>query len=86
MARRVPREGSLTRAIYDELNEHAGHWFIPKYSCTSTRAARAVEYLRDYYGLDIRCDGRGIRCSLWLLAGEYIDGDYLDYVANRRLP
>jgi hypothetical protein len=69
-----PKEGSYTREVYDLFLSHKGRVFSPQ---SSTKFLIRVGYLRDFYGLDIRCLGQ----KRWLLAGEWHNDKYEDYVA-----
>jgi hypothetical protein len=72
----APREGTRLRAVYELFQASKGQpiVFVRRAGCT-----RLIDDLIDYYGLDIRCLGRG----RWILAGEWFGRVYVDYVAQR---
>jgi len=71
-----PREGTRIRGLYDMFMERRG---LPIEWSVNYLTARAIDDLRDYYGLDIRNLGYG----RWVLAGEWFGPTYIDYIADR---
>jgi hypothetical protein len=79
----APREGTKIRQVYD--------LFFPPLTIVPLRMIRellgkqsnsargALEYLCNFYGLDLRERGHG----LWWLVGEYSEGEYRDYFAEQ---
>jgi hypothetical protein len=88
-AQREPRPGTRLRTLWDLLQANRGAPVdIPPELYAH---ARPLRYLRDQYGLDIRIASKtriagktgphGTRC--WILAGEWIEDEYRDYIAER---
>lgn len=81
----IPNEGP-TRSVYDILQANKG---LPVEIEFLGHAQRCVilQYLTDFYGLDIRQAERGDkrthRTSKFMLAGEWFGRVYVDYVAER---
>lgn len=73
---KVPREGTKLRELYDVLEANKG---IAVKLGGSIQGGRRMADLTDYYGLDVRCAGRGT----WILAGEWFGTEYVDYIARR---
>ncbi len=72
----LPREGTVLRQLYDRFHANAGGGIaIDSYNSTITVG---IQQLINFYGCDIRCCGR----KQYVLAGEIIDGTYVDYVAK----
>lgn len=71
-----PKEGTKLRTVYDFFLMNRG---IPVKFSVTTINNRVVEDLQNYYGLDIR----NIRRGTWVLAGEWINGKYKDYIAEQ---
>jgi hypothetical protein len=87
----MPRVGSKLRELWDLLHAYKGVPFEDE--LTMRFPNTAISQLTDFYGLDIRnlgstCRGQGMGRgkgrSKWLLAGEWIDGKYHDYVAEKK--
>lgn len=75
---KLPREGTQIRAIYDTFMANRGKvidWYHPR------SRHSAIDYLINYYGLDLRC----VAPKKWILAGEWIQGRYVDYAPDLRL-
>src|SRR5882672_2543672 len=72
---KIPKEGTKTLELYDLFQANKGkiiHKPISKiYNSVFIRA------LTDYYGLDIMNLGYG----KWVLAGEWVGNNYVDYIA-----
>ena len=71
-----PKEGSKLRQLYDYFLMNRG--LVIQISFNRKDCSN-VEVLRDFYGLDIR----NIRRGAWVLAGEWINGKYKDYIAEQ---
>lgn len=74
----LPGEGTHAREIYDILKENAGHVLEFDYP-TAGNFYTSIIALRDYYGCDIRRFGK----RQWCLVGEWVNNNYIDYVAKR---
>jgi hypothetical protein len=71
---KYPKEGTKLRGLYDLFQANKGR--VISYKITN---GAQIEFLKDFYGLDIRC----IRKGAWVLAGEWFnDSDYVDYIAE----
>jgi hypothetical protein len=86
----MPRPGTRIRNVYDILFAAPGQLIEAKYQDFGFKGpgelSVAIEYLRNFYGLDIRLfgrRGRGVTGSVMLLAGEWRGRDYCDFVAKR---
>lgn len=77
--RSLPREGTRLRALYDLFMANKGAVINRPLTIEFDLGGIAIEQLRNFYGLDIRCVGYG----QWLLAGEWFGRVYIDYVAER---
>jgi hypothetical protein len=77
----VPREGTITRLVYDIFISHKG---IPIRLRLEKSQNMAIHYLNLFYGMDIRLLSKGGRgkSSAWILAGEWINKIYIDYIAE----
>lgn len=76
-----PRSGTELGDFYDFLMRHRGRPVVVRWQrffAKATRKGRAMEDLRDYWGLDLRRLGDGAL----LLAGEWHGRVYVDYVAE----
>lgn len=69
----LPRKGSHLREVHDRFLQNRG---VPISFVTDKHGA-VVRQLTDYYGLDIR----NIEPGKWVLAGEWIGKNYVDYIA-----
>lgn len=79
--RTEPHEGTYIRRMYDLLKQSKGQPIETSLSMFEGRpgvAAQAIEYLRDFYGLDIR----KIQQGRWVLAGEWFGCEYRDYISE----
>lgn len=79
--RREPKAGTRLREIYDLFYDNKG---IPVNFSTSAAYSRnangaALENLQNFYGLDIR----RLKKNTYVLAGEWFDTEYVDYIAQR---
>lgn len=80
--KRVPRNGTRLRELYDYLQKNRGQW-VPFFAeiRPNSRGAYYVQ-LRDVYGLDIQCRQIGAfprpRREV-MLAGEWRDDAYVSY-------
>jgi hypothetical protein len=70
----APRQGTNIRRLYDFLLVNRG---LLLHTTFNDAEGRAVRYLRDFYGFDIRC----IKHGEWIFVGEWIGDRYIDYVA-----
>lgn len=81
---RAPREGSLTRFVYDVLMENRGRpiglELFEDLGITYDKVTGIFQQLRLYYGLDVRSFGMG----RWILGGEWEGSVYVDYVVEQR--
>jgi hypothetical protein len=81
----TPREGTKTRILLDLFKSRPGIPF--EFKIAGSGDARRMSDLRDYYGMDIRClqhgNRRTSRPSIWVLAGEWVNDTYVDYIAER---
>lgn len=78
----VPREGTRIRRMYDLLMANKGQGVevnLTSFENKPSRSGVAINYLRDFYGLDIR----RLRNGHWVLAGEWFGKVYVDYIAQR---
>jgi hypothetical protein len=76
-ANKVPTQGSRLRKIWDMFQGSRG--VVLKVGLPQ-EDKNAIQQLRDFYGLDIRC----IKYGHWCLCGEWVvGGGYIDYVAAR---
>lgn len=69
---KVPREGTDIREIYDLFMANRGKvidWNHPR------QRHSAIDYLINYYGLDLRC----VAPRRWILVAEWIGGRYVKY-------
>jgi hypothetical protein len=80
----APKAGA-SRRLYDFLMERKGRVINmtqeqigKELDIPLGRVGYRVEYLRNFYGLDIRCFGHG----RYILAGEYVGNAYVDYIAD----
>lgn len=92
--RRIPKEGSCLRAIFDAFQPPCTVVHVdelvklvnPKIKDIRHRKRAVsdhIEHLRESYCLDIRYRGKGHKGEYWLV-GEYTNqGDYIDYLAER---
>lgn len=64
-----PGEGQTTTLV--QLAQQIG--------ITLTQLTTALQYLKDFYGIDIRC----LKYGLWVFAGEWVNGTYVDHIARR---
>lgn len=71
--RKRPRKGTRIGNFYDLFMQNKG---VPVYFSSTSGNYRALEDLRNYYGLDIV----HLRQGVWLLAGEWFGKDYHDYL------
>jgi len=71
----VPTEGTKIRAVFDLFMANKG---IPVHY-KAAKGEVQLYYLRDFYGLDIRRVGP----QRFVLAGEWFDTVYIDYIADR---
>jgi hypothetical protein len=90
--RPIPAAGTKIRALYDHLVANAGRWVEAKDGKWGKvrSVGQRIEYLRSSYGLDIRCRKSGLgrgkgMIGNWLLAGEWDNTEYLDYVVDPSL-
>jgi hypothetical protein len=89
-SRDVPRPGTKTRKLYDLLMDNAGKWVtIFKDDWDNKNFPATLQMMSLTYGLDIRTK-RVPHSMGWgmidvLLAGEYVNSAYLDYVVNPEL-
>lgn len=71
-----PYPKGFTGELYDLFKAHKGETIFLQLKKTQ----KAVpEYLNTFYELDIRFFGKGKYC----LVGEFINGKYVDYIAER---
>ena len=88
-----PREGTILRSFYDMFLENKGiplhgtpaEWYrafggksLNAKGNTSYQAT--MEQLKNFYGLDIR----RLKHKTYILAGEWIDGKYHDYMLKEK--
>jgi len=82
-----PVEGSVMRAVYDELMNSMGkpvELFKGKDKITAGSIHQALNKLKLYYGLDIRLirHGSTYQTTLHCLVGEWFGSIYIDYTAE----
>lgn len=79
----VPKEGTHIRQMYDYLMARKGEVIDEPLSyfngAPKPKNTQAISQLRDFYGLDIR----NLGYRKWVLAGEWFDTAYRDYVSDR---
>lgn len=78
---KIPRPGTRLREIYDLFYDNRG---IPVHFSTSHKDPKMnngtnLIQLRDLYGMDIR----RLKKNTYILAGEWFDTEYKDYIAER---
>lgn len=82
---RVPKDGSQLRQGYDLLTKYPGQPVDLNFFGRNLNGA--LSSLRDFYGLDLRplrtVTRKNNSCGVYFLAGEEIDGKYVDYVAPK---
>src|SRR5215471_4206108 len=74
----IPKKGSKSRILYELLMENKGKSVIID---PSLKRKGARSYLENFYGLNIvsKSFGGCKGCTVWMLAGEWIGPDYVDY-------
>jgi hypothetical protein len=77
----LPREGTVTRKVYDMFMASRGVPIAFSHSALDRRhkcnMCSILEALRSRYGLDIRV----LEPGKWVLAGEWFGKNYIDYIA-----
>ena len=82
--RRLPKEGTKLRVVYDLLQSNKGQPVDLKLH-DRTNLHRAVDQLRNFYGMDIRVTLQENKkskggCYQHTLVGEHIGRDYVNYL------
>lgn len=71
VAVKFPRPGTRLRAAHDLFLQNRG---VP---ISYVSDSNVVRQLTDHYGMDLRC----IEPGKWVLAGEWMGKNYVDYIA-----
>ena len=75
IVRKLPKSGTKLRGVFDLFQANRG---VPIGFASHSHSNKQVAQLTDFYGLDLR----RLSYGKWVLAGEWIDGKYIDYIAE----
>lgn len=78
----VPTEGSTARVVYDLLINNKAYPVSLKHILRKRRKGLA-DYLRTFYGLDVRTFNSEPGQVLWWLVGQWNEAEYVDYLVER---
>lgn len=73
--RKLPREKTVLRSVYDALVSNKGRPVLIDFVKTAGHRDSIFQQLRNFYGLDICSTGR----NQYKLVGEYVGRDYVPY-------